>query len=353
MLFGPGLSRWVWRPQLGKHAVGTPALETIATELNARARTHPIGTLQEIRGHGPTVELFWVNSKAFGNRWAYHWGGRTELQFNIGFWDESHFRHGVAFSLKESREYKSQELMDILVPKIQRFNRFVKRHPETVEGMFLWIWDENQEAVVYDDGPGPIPMKHVSEEVFIFLGRRLPIRKIDYERILNDFDNLLPLYRYVERPGEVEVVSVPLETHFAFRPGCRTKKRSVIVQQCNEQIDRELRHNKLQERLYKRLTKQFGMGKVGTEIQGKNGTSIDVVVQHKSGYWFYEIKTAESARECIREALGQILEYAFWPGAQEAARLIIVGECPIDEDGGQYLRCLQERFSLPILYEQI
>jgi len=222
-----------------------------------------------------------------------------------------------------------------------------------VTEMFLSIWDENQEAEVYDDGPGPIPMKLVSENVFIFLGKRLPIRKINCELILNDFDKLLPLYRYVERPGEVDVVSVPLETHFAFRPGCRPKKRSAIVQHSSEQIERDLRHHELQKRLYHRLAKRFGKDKVGTEIHGKNGTSIDLVVQHKNSYRFYEIKTADSARACIREALGQILEYAFWPGAQEAARLIIVGECPIDEDGEQYLRCLQERFCLPIEYEQI
>jgi len=47
------------------------------------------------------------------------------------------------------------------------------------------------------------------------------------------------------------------------------------------------------------------------------------------------------------------LEYAFWPGAQEPARFIVVGESRIDEDGQEYLRRLMERFSLPIEYEVI
>jgi hypothetical protein len=144
-----------------------------------------------------------------------------------------------------------------------------------------------------------------------------------------------------------------LESNFAFRPGCRTKKRSAIVRQIRKQIERDLRHNELQKALYHRLAGRFGKNCVGTEIHGKNGTSIDLVVQRKHEYWFYEIKTAQTARACIREALGQILEYAFWPGAQEPVRLVVAGECSIDKEAEDYLRSLRRRFSLPLQYEQI
>ncbi len=70
-------------------------------------------------------------------------------------------------------------------------------------------------------------------------------------------------------------------------------------------------------------------------------------------YWFYEIKTALTPRACLREAIGQLLEYGFWPGAQEPARFIVVGESPIDGDAQEYLRRLRKRFSLPIEYEAI
>jgi hypothetical protein len=40
---------------------------------------------------------------------------------------------------------------------------------------------------------------------------------------------------------------------------------------------------------------------------------MDVVVRLGIRYWFYEIKTALSARACIREALAQLLEYSYWP----------------------------------------
>jgi hypothetical protein len=98
-----------------------------------------------------------------------------------------------------------------------------------------------------------------------------------------------------------------LENNFAFRPGCRTKKRSAIERNSREQVERDLRHNKLQKIIYRRLARQFGKENVGTEIAGKNGRRIDIVVRREAVYWFYEIKTAESARACVREALGQIL----------------------------------------------
>jgi hypothetical protein len=77
------------------------------------------------------------------------------------------------------------------------------------------------------------------------------------------------------------------------------------------------------------------------------------VVRQNNEYWFYEIKTAHSPRACIRQAIGQLLEYAFWTSSQNVTRLIVVGETPLDQDGAKYLRTLQKQFSLPIDYEHI
>src|SRR4029077_19298895 len=123
------------------------------------------------------------------------------------------------------------------------------------------------------------------------------------------------LYKFIKSRGTDNPASAQIESHFAFQPGWRRRKRSTTVRQSHEQLKRDLRHNKLQEALYHQLARQFGKGNVGTELQGANATSIDLVVRRKRDYWFYEIKTAESPRANIREALGQLLEYAFWPGA--------------------------------------
>lgn len=84
------------------------------------------------------------------------------------------------------------------------------------------------------------------------------------------------------------------------------------------------------------LLPEHGAENVGTELD-KAGGQVDLVVRRANKYCFYEIKTAISARGCIREALAQLLEYSFWPGAQEAEKLIVVGEPSLDQDAEQYL----------------
>jgi hypothetical protein len=78
-----------------------------------------------------------------------------------------------------------------------------------------------------------------------------------------------------------------------------------------------------------------------------------VVRRGDDEFWYYEIKTALSPRACLREAFGQLMEYAYWPGACEATRFIVCGETPLDGDGETYLRQLKNRFSLPTDYEHI
>jgi len=115
-----------------------------------------------------------------------------------------------------------------------------------------------------------------------------------------------------------------------------------------------LRHNKLQEALWRQLKSQFGVKNVIAEFSNVGRTRADIVVLRKNGDWFYEIKTADSARECVREALGQILEYAFWPPAARAVnRLIIVGEAAMDEECQKYLQVLKKHFRLPVEYQRI
>ena len=115
-----------------------------------------------------------------------------------------------------------------------------------------------------------------------------------------------------------------------------------------------LRHNVIQEALYNKLSKKYGSDNVGTEISSGNGGSIDLVVKRKKDeFWFYEIKTAHTAKACIRQAIGQLLEYSFWPKNKEASRLVVVGEPVLDDEAYQYIEYLKRRFRLPIDYETI
>jgi hypothetical protein len=324
----------------------------IAGKLNRLAPPHPIGRLQDIRTQlkklkrRPGDKIF--STQTTFDDWAFHHGGRTELQYNIGYVDgdiSDELRHGVAFSFELSHTLKS---IDVLVPKVKFFNDFMELNAGEFSDMRMWHYDDGRSI---DRPPGPIPSALVKEGVFVFLGNRQPPKKIDYEMILDDFDRLLPLYRYVESNGATAPVPLP-KTGFRFEAGASKKVKIAKATLPEKELDLDLRHNLLQDVLYQRLALKHGKDNVRTEQPSGVGTLIDIAVKMKDEYWFYEIKTALTPRACLREAIGQLLEYSFWPGAQEPSRFIVVGESPIDKDGQEYLSRLRKRFSLPIEYEE-
>ena len=66
------------------------------------------------------------------------------------------------------------------------------------------------------------------------------------------------------------------------------------------------------------------------------------------------MKAYSDARRAIREALGQILEYAFfYPETSNRARnvnLFIVAPAPMNEEVANYMNLLQTRFEIPVRY---
>jgi len=156
----------------------------------------------------------------------------------------------------------------------------------------------------------------------------------------------------VESRGATSPVPLP-KSGFNFRPRRSKKVTTAKATLPEKELDLDLRHNLLQDALYQRLAAKYGKDNVRTEQPSGVGTLIDIVVKIQDEYWFYEIKAALTPRACLREAIGQLLEYGFWPGAQEPARFIVVGESTLDKDGQEYLSRLRKRFSLPIEYEAI
>ncbi|PVE25791.1 hypothetical protein DC522_03185 [Microvirga sp. KLBC 81] len=330
-------------------------VEIAALELNRRAPSFRIGKLQELRTRLKSLKRRPGNTifshQTIFDEWAFHVGGRSELQFNIGIegvHGQATIRYGVAFSFEPSRSLPS---IDLLVPKAARFNEFLRLYPDLYDDMRMWHYLRSHRSSDYP--PTIILPELVQPGIFIFLGRREEADSLDYDSVLRTFDRLLPLYEYVEGGQGAQPTIEPTGTVFKFKAGCSPKASTTAATQVQRQLDVSLRHNELQTALYEHLVTKHGADSVGTELVSGNGARIDVVLRSADGYSFYEIKTAGSPRACIREAIGQLLEYAFWPGAQKASRLIVVGEPPLDNDGREYLRRLNERFPVPLVYKQV
>jgi hypothetical protein len=324
---------------------------TFVNELNDAAHSHPIGALQEIRAelHGKQKAGHKIFQK-IKDDWSFHHGGRRELQFNVGIdgLDDELFRSGVAFSFEPSRSYPS---IDFLIDKAKLFNDFLRLYPDLYSDMRMWHWRRKKRSS--ESVPGVIPPELAEKGVFIFLGNARPFSELNHDEVLEDMDRLLPLYRYVESNGREQQLPSISDKTFVFRSGRNSKLTRTKASYARRELDVKLRHNELQEALERQLIAKYGSENVRHEVPAGNGNCIDLVVRREEGYWFYEIKAFPYPRACIREAVGQLLEYSFWPGSQVASRLIIVGEAAPDQDALDFCRLLKQRFQLPIEYEQI
>jgi hypothetical protein len=333
--------------------VPNPTIYQIAAQLNRQAAGYAIGKLQEIRAQlkgrrTPTRSIF--TKATISEDWAFHLGGRSELQFNIGLetlGGVDYLRHGVAFSLETSRTLPS---IDILVPKIKLFNEFLGDNGEALSEFDMWHWMDGKRSDSHL--PFAVSADLIRPKTFIFLGSLQPIAQVDHAKILADFDLLLPLYKFVESEGTVPPYKDTPAT-FTFRAGNRAKKSSTAFSSAERQLSVTLRHNVLQEELYSQLCVEYGAENVGTEIISGSGGRIDVVVEHGESYTFFEIKVGRSLQGCMREAIGQLLEYSYWPHSRQAISLIVAGEPALDSEGREFLEKLQHHFSIPIGYRQI
>jgi hypothetical protein len=111
-------------------------------------------------------------------------------------------------------------------------------------------------------------------------------------------------------------------------------------------------HNDIQNKLYSHLKSLLGPRSVGTELDTGSGTAIDVATLAKGKMTFYEIKTGPSVRGNIRQALPQLLEYAFWPEDERADELIVVSHLAATKDADRYIAHLRKKFGLPLYYKQ-
>lgn len=110
-------------------------------------------------------------------------------------------------------------------------------------------------------------------------------------------------------------------------------------------------HIKMQKRLYDSLVENYGDENISCEQTTTSGRPADIVVQvSPDSFEIYEIKTAKSPRDCVRQALGQLLEYSYWPGSPKSNAIWVVGPSPIDENTNEYLNFLHAEFKLPIGY---
>ena len=323
-------------------------IQEIAEKINDCSQKYNIGSLQQIRKKNKslrklhTLKIF--SSSTIFNGYAFHDGGRTEIQYNIGFDENNLLRYGLAFSLEPGQTLPD---VSIMYPKIYKYNYLLRNNPTLFLGYKFWAWvdgERTETEVIHE-----IDSSLVKPKTFIFFGKLINSRHIDYDEILLTFDKMLPIYEYIEKPNTKILTK---NNPFIFKKTNVSLPQSRNYTRKQIEIDLDIRHSKIQEKLTDDLFKKFGNNNVSLE-HPINGNKIDVVVNNNGMIYFYEIKTAPTARDCIRQALGQIFDYAYWPGLKNADKLFIVGENTIDKNTENYLSFLKKQYGVVLEYIQI
>jgi len=138
-----------------------------------------------------------------------------------------------------------------------------------------------------------------------------------------------------------------------FRPG-HTPKAAKGWRASSETREIEYRHNVIQDRLFELLCARHGKEAVGTEQATGTGGRADALVRLSADHCeLYEIKPAATAADAVRQAMGQLLEYAYRPGGLQPMSLYVVSDAPLDDITAEFLSRLKSAFALPIEYLQV
>ncbi len=156
---------------------------------------------------------------------------------------------------------------------------------------------------------------------------------------------------YYNLKNFVSIPKLSLPDKFIFKSGHAQKSENAIANYEAHKRTIDLFHNRIQEKVYNQLCSVHNKKNVGSEVPVNGNSKIDLVVKNNRSYTFYEIKTSNSLLKCLREAIPQLLEYAYFPNVTNANKLIIISHNRITSEAEKYLKHLRNKFNLPIYYQ--
>lgn len=180
-------------------------IKQIANRLNEKAITEgfKIASLPELRkkylGKKQLPSKIFTYHTIF-ERYAFHHGGRDEMQFNIGNENlennKKYSRYALCFSLEASHSLPNP--VQDLEPFRKRFNHCVEAHPEFFDGFEMWYYQDERHG---NYKPQKISDTWFRLDTFICIGKVIekPLEELnedDFTSILEGFDKLLPIYEF-------------------------------------------------------------------------------------------------------------------------------------------------------------
>lgn len=132
------------------------------------------------------------------------------------------------------------------------------------------------------------------------------------------------------------------------RKGAKSRNSSQQKRKGSTSYIAEQKHNKIQEVLKNRLSKQYGKENVVLEEN-----YIDIKVKLEKEIHFYEVKSSAFASDCIREGLGQILSYMQKDDDDRTKLLFIAGQYEPNQDEKNYLNFIKRNLKIEFDYVSV
>jgi hypothetical protein len=136
---------------------------------------------------------------------------------------------------------------------------------------------------------------------------------------------------------------------FAMKRGSAPKPNRathISIAAAREQYAMERVHNELQNQLRRILEQFHGSKEVAMEEH-----FVDLAVTLPGRYILFEVKSSSSPTQCIREALGQLLHYAWRTGRpQMNIEFYVVGPLPLQPSDAEFLDYIKSHTGLPLSY---
>ena len=304
-------------------------------------------------------KFFNVGGKARDNqfrRYYYQHSGLKFPQFNIAL-EDGNFRFGIAISFlpyNYMKEYPWDSLL--LKNAFFRFSEYSEIYRSLLPGHKFYIYGKGTEFT----SENSITEDLIKEGNFIFFGKMVNFADSDvtWEDVCETLNNLYPMYKYslhsdaaISRPVRQisKQKSSILEEDIVL--GTRTIQGGISIVEYN--------HKKIQKQLVELLSKEYP-SESGYSIETEQTLSdgnrkVDVYLSRNDGFLrYYEIKCYVDLRSCIREAIGQLLEYQLWDGKDpESAELCIVTPHMLSPSGENYLKSLRRKYSMNIVYRRV
>ncbi|MCB1123906.1 MAG: hypothetical protein KJT03_20295, partial [Verrucomicrobiae bacterium] len=123
-----------------------------------------------------------------------------------------------------------------------------------------------------------------------------------------------------------------------------------IFRKASKPVEYSPEHLKMQKVLFESLSRKYGKRNVSLEEDW-----VDIKVETDTCIILFEIKSSLNPKTVIREAFGQIMEYAYHPERiyNKKVQLVIVGRSPLGLHESRYIAFLRDQFRIPLYYQDI